>query len=208
MKVFWVFCCTVVLSGCSMFGVSSVKEPAYSVIKKHDNIEIRSYQAMLVARTTVNKPYDQAKNEGFKRLASYIFGGNTSQQSLAMTAPVIQAPAQSSKIAMTAPVTQKPVSKGWQTTFVMPEKYTLETLPKPNSDLILIEQVPAKTVAVIRFSGRLSTEKMQRYSKQLKAWLLAQGYTPQSEPVMAGYNPPWTLPGLRRNEVMVEIMLK
>ena len=120
-----------------------------------------------------------------------------------MTAPVTQA--MSEKIAMTAPVMQQEFDGRWKVRFVMPKKYTLETLPKPNSKEVVLVTVPARRFAVIRFSGLTSNENIKKHTEKLKAYILAQNLKPMGGPLFAFYNPPWTLPFLRRNEVMIEI---
>lgn len=150
------------LSGCSVVGISSVDEPDYDVLTQDGSIEIRRYEPTLIATTSVEGNYKQATNEGFKRLASFIFGDNVEQQSMAMTAPVVQQP-DSTSIKMTAPVIQNSTSEGWQSTFFMPAKYTKDTLPMPTDDRISIKTIDERTVAVITFSGNLSEEKMQQY---------------------------------------------
>jgi DNA gyrase inhibitor GyrI len=81
----------------------------------------------------------------------------------------------------------------------------METLPKPNNPAVRLKEIAAKRYAVIRFSGMAGEESLKRRTKELNEWVDAKNLTPVSGPVYAFYNPPWTLPFLRRNEVMVEI---
>jgi hypothetical protein len=91
----------------------------------------------------------------------------------------------------------------------MPPKYTLETLPTPTDPRVKIEQVPARTFGVIRFTGLWRDEKNREKAKELVDWIVREGeYEITSKPIFAGYNPPWTIPFLRRNEVMVELRKK
>ena len=120
-----------------------------------------------------------------------------------MTAPVIQQ--DSEKIAMTAPVTQQGDGNRWRVRFIMPSSYTMGTLPKPHNAAIELKEIAAKRYAVILFSGMAGEDSLKRRTKELNEWVKTKNLTPVSEPVYAFYNPPWTLPFLRRNEVMVEI---
>ena len=106
---------------------------------------------------------------------------------------------------MTAPVTQQGVGKSWRVRFVMPSKYTMETLPKPNNPAVELKAIPGKRFAAIHFSGMGSQDSLERHTKELDEFLRAKNLTPLPPPTYAFYNPPWTLPFLRRNEVMVEL---
>jgi hypothetical protein len=92
----------------------------------------------------------------------------------------------------------------WLVHFVMPEKYTLSTLPTPNNPAVIIREVPARNYAAIRFSGFAGPIKVDRKITELMVWLKDKGITPISEPEMARYDAPWVLPFLRRNEIMVQ----
>jgi effector-binding domain-containing protein len=118
-----------------------------------------------------------------------------------MTTPVTQQA--SEKIAMTAPVTQQGDGRGWQIRFVMPVSYTMETLPKPKNTEVTLKEVQERRFAAIRFSG--IAENLQHHTEQLRAFINTRNLNTRSEPVYAFYNPPWTLPFLRRNEVLIEI---
>jgi hypothetical protein len=120
-----------------------------------------------------------------------------------MTAPVTVEP-KAEKIAMTAPVTVQQGSEKWRVNFVMPSEYTLSTLPVPNNDQVRLKEVPARKVAVVTFSGIAGESKTASKTEQLLAWMAGKQLKPIRTPELARYNPPWTLPFLRRNEVMVE----
>lgn len=186
--------------------VSSVEQPEYRVverIEKNAIIEIRDYAPMIVAETEVTGERQEAITKGFRVIADYIFGNNTAAQKVPMTSRVAQQ--SSEKIAMTAPVMQQSVGYTWRVRFVMPSKYTMETLPKPNNSAVELREVPRKLFAVIRFSGSAVEDNLKRRTKELNAFVSEKNFVPLSEPAYAFYNPPWTLPFLRRNEVMVEI---
>lgn len=204
--MWWLIAALGVLAlGAALWGpiVSNVEQPNYTVVEKDGAIEIRDYEPMVVAEARVTGERREAINEGFRIIADYIFGDNSAAKTVAMTAPVTQQSGQ--KIAMTAPVTQQGESGAWKVRFVMPSSYSLATLPRPNNPAVLLEEVPASRFAVIRFSGRGTEQSLERHASELAAYLKARNLAPLSAPVYAFYNPPWTLPFLRRNEVMVEI---
>jgi len=182
-----------------------VEEPDYTLVRKDRGVELRRYAPVVRAVTVVeNVSWDRALNEGFRRLAGYIFGGNTKKQSIAMTAPVTAQPT-SMKIAMTAPVTAQPSSTGVRVTFTMPAGHTLQSLPTPHDRAVVLEAVSERLVAVRAFSGFAGTDAFERERASLVAGLGALGVRAVSEPELARYDPPWTLPFLRRNEVAVEV---
>jgi hypothetical protein len=183
--------------------MSNVEKAKYAVLEKHDNIEIRQYPSMVVAETEVAGERSKAISDGFKLIADYIFGNNTASTKVAMTAPVTQQ--SSKKIAMTAPVTQQAKGEKWTVRFVMPSEYTMANLPHPNNPLVRLETVPSKKYAVIEFSGIASQDSLDRHTQELNAYLAEKKIRPLSDPTYAFYNPPWTMPFLRRNEVMIEI---
>jgi hypothetical protein len=200
---------SLLLAGCSLFGKGSEESPNYQVIVKSENKEIRKYDSYIVAKTTVQGTFKEAQGLGFKILAGYIFGKNTSRSKIAMTAPVVQK-AESEKIAMTAPVVMKNSgNQSWTMTFSMPSSYTLETLPTPTDSRIVIEKVESRYVAALTFTGFWGEEKNAEKSLELQEWLKSHpNYLPTSSGMFAGYNPPWTLPFLRRNEILIELQAK
>lgn len=177
------------------------REPAHTVETRDGDFEIRRYAPMLAAEVTTSGDRNTAISAGFRLLADYIFGNNTKRQSIEMTAPVTQQ--QSEKIAMTVPVTQQPAGRDWIVRFVMPQSYTLETLPKPNDPRVRIVAVPEQRVAAIRFSGRSTDDNLAQHRAELEAWMKARGLAASGDPTAAFYNPPWSLPFLRRNEYLV-----
>jgi effector-binding domain-containing protein len=188
-------------SGCIM---SRVAEPKFSVVATQGDIEIRAYPSAIVAEVEVAGERKQAINEGFRLIAGYIFGGNTPRQKISMTAPVTQQ--RGEKIAMTAPVTQQGKGDVWKVRFVMPEGYTLETLPRPNDERVKLIAVPSKRFVVIRFSGSQGDKNMKPHQEKLLEYVRDHKLLTTGEPILAFYNPPWTLPFLKRNEVMVELL--
>ena len=186
---------------------SATEQPVYSVVEKTGAVEIRQYGPRLAAEATVSGREESARNDGFRKVAGFIFGGNTAKASIAMTAPVVQASAgRSEKIAMTAPVVQTADPSGaWRIQFIMPAKYTRATLPVPTDPSVRIVDVPAETYAVIRFSGSRDGKAVSRRTAELTAALAAAGWRATGQPVAWFYDPPWTLPAFRRNEVAVTV---
>ncbi|MBB3606192.1 hypothetical protein FHT40_005881 [Mycolicibacterium sp. BK556] len=180
------------------------EEPAYTVEREIDGVQIRRYGPRVAAETAVGADEESARNQGFRVLARYIFGANSGNASIAMTAPVAQQP--SEKIAMTAPVaTQRRPSGEWVIRFFMPSKYTLETLPTPNDDRVALVTVPEETVAVLRFTGSIDPGAVSERTEQLLNILYRNNIEPAGDPLAWFYDPPWTLPCRRRNEVVVAL---
>lgn len=190
--------------------VTDVEQAKYTVVEKHDNIEIREYAPALVAEVEVSGERQEAIKQGFRQIADFIFGNNAPAQKVAMTAPVIQQTEQkkSQPIAMTAPVLQSGTDNKWVVQFVMPSEYTMQTLPKPNNAAVKIKEIPSKRFAVIRFSGFATSDALQAQTEALKQFMVTKNLKAPSSVQYAFYNPPWTLPFMRRNEVMAEITKK
>ena len=182
---------------------SAVEQARYTVVSARGPIEIRDYPGMIVAEVETAGERRQAINDGFRLLAGYIFGGNRTRTKVAMTAPVTQAPGE--KVAMTAPVTQQPAGDRWRVRFVMPAGYTLDTLPVPDDPAVTLKALPAQRFAVIRFAGRATAGDLDRQLATLRGFMAGEKLAPLGDPVYAFYNPPWTLPFLRRNEIMIEV---
>ena len=186
----------------------AIEEPKFTLLEKDKAFELRAYAPKIIAEVVVDGNMREASSKGFRLIADFIFGNNTVQsgksEKISMTAPVSVEP-QSEKISMTSPVGVQQASKGWKVYFVMPSQYTLETLPKPKSPLVSIKQRSSQKFAVIRFSGLVDEEKMEKKVAELKQWTDNKKLKVLGNPELARYNPPWTLPFLRRNEVMVEV---
>ena len=197
-------------TGCSVFGIRNYETPKYEVILKEGNKEIRYYESYVVAKTTVKGEFKEAQGRAFSILAGYIFGDNEKKQEITMTAPVVQKPtAESEKLPMTAPVIQSPSEKGWVMTFMMPSAYKMEDLPTPKDKRVSFETVTARYISALRYTWFGSKSRNDRKANELKEWLAGlKEYEPISSPIYAGYDPPWTLPFFRRNEMMIEIKRK
>ena len=207
----------------------ATEEPKYTVLKQTEDFELRRYDEQLVAQTWVTGDQDAASRAGFKVLADYIFGNNTApsgeSSKISMTAPVAmkfeakqsatKKNGASQKIAMTAPVSikqehqhQQQTNVKWRVQFTMPSQYSMQTLPKPNNPDITIIEMPPQTYGVIKFSGLAGAEKVAAKTAELQSWMQMQKLTIIGTPELARYNPPWTLPFMRRNEVMIAYQAK
>ncbi|ARN75382.1 hypothetical protein BST96_15435 [Oceanicoccus sagamiensis] len=162
---------------------SNTEQPKYQTLEKNGNIEIRRYQPMIMAVTY------SSRGGGFQQLAGYIFGGNESNQ----------------KIAMTAPVANQATDEGWQTAFMMPSQYQLTDLPEPESDNIQFIEVPARTMAVIVFPGWVNRSSVNKNRQALQDYLQEQGIETEGEPIINQYNDPWTPAARRTNEIQLQL---
>ena len=182
---------------------SNVEKPDYEVISSLNNFEIRQYGPMIIAEVKSSGNREDTIGNEFGILADYIFGNNNMQNGIAMTAPVQQQ--KSRKIAMTSPVQKQFEDEVWTTSFVMPSEYNMDTLPKPNNDRVELKEVPPKKFVVVQFSGNNSDENINKHGKQLTEYIVSNQIKTIGTFKYAFYDPPWTLPIMRRNEVMLEI---
>ena len=195
----------------------AIEEPKYAVIVSDAQFEVRHYAPVLIAETIVEGDMDAASSKGFRLIADFIFGNNLSSDTdkkskIAMTAPVTVEP-QSSKIAMTAPVTVEPqaaesnmkTAKTWRINFVMPSQYTLANIPKPKNNAVSLREVPSKYFIVHKYSGFNTVARVQTKTDETVEWAIKRSYKMIGTPQLSRYDPPWTLPMFRRNEIMLEI---
>ena len=180
------------------------EEPSYSVRLQQKPFELREYKSYIVAETFVDGGFKSAGNAGFRRLFDYISGNNRTRDKIAMTTPVAQEKT-SEKISMTAPVNQERIGNQWRVTFVVPSKYTLETVPQPMDERIIIRQVSGYHVAVLRYSGTWRQSRYEAKKRLLEEWVVEQGLTPIGDSILARYNSPFTPWFLRRNEVQIPV---
>lgn len=181
----------------------ALEKPSYEVLESDGDMELRHYEPYIVAETFVEAGFERAGNEGFRRLADYIFGNNRSRQKLQMTAPVSQST--SEKIAMTAPVSMHREGELYRITFMMPSKHTLETLPEPINPDVRLREVPAALVAAIRYSGTWSEQRYEAHRTELESWIDSRGWTTTGEPIFARYDPPFKPWFMRRNEILIPL---
>lgn len=184
----------------------SLEQPSYSVVYADDDVEYRQYEPYLVAQTIIEdvEDYKAAGNEGFRRLFRYITGSNKTDDEIAMTAPVQQS-STSEKIAMTAPVQQSSAAGDRRVSFMLPKKYTMETAPVPTDPRVSVESVPGRLMAVRLYSGRWTERNYNKQRSRLLDSVAAARVETIGEAESALYNPPYTPPFMRRNEVMVQV---
>lgn len=180
----------------------AIEEPKYEVIQTDGSFEIRKYTSMLVAETFVEGDMDEASNRGFRLIADFIFGNNQAVDSNTST-----------KIAMTAPVTVESqntesnmqYAKKWRIHFVMPSQFTLTNIPKPKNDAISLRELPSKFFLVHSYSGFNTIGRVQAKTDDTMEWAKHKSLKVIGTPQLSRYDPPWTLPMFRRNEIMVEV---
>jgi hypothetical protein len=165
----------------------------YKITKSDGNIQIRQYPSFISASTTSNGNRKEAISTGFKILAKYIFGANKNSSN------------QASKIAMTAPVLQYKLNDEWVIKFIMPKEYSLSNLPTPDDNQIKIQKEEEAYFAAISFSGIATTKTLNEHHKILKSFLFLNNIDTEDEVIYAFYNPPWTLPFLRLNEILIKL---
>lgn len=191
----------------SQLARAAVEKPDFKVLRKGNDYEIRRYPACIVARVTVKEDPSEAMSDGFGPLAGFIFGANQPNAKIAMTSPVTME-GKGEKIAMTSPVTMNAEEGGgeeWIVSFIMPSAYTLETLPQPTNDRVVLKELPARTLAVHRFGWTGAHHHMVAHEKTLREKLAEDGIEVTGDAVYARYDPPWTVPLFRRNEVMLPV---
>jgi hypothetical protein len=218
-----------VLAGaaCSVVGVRSTEEPAFEAIGQVAAVEIRRYPPLLAAEIVIADEERVARNRGFEPLAGYIFGRNRAAERIGMTAPVAQLPvaqlpdasadaSAGERIGMTAPVAQLPVSQlpaaqlpdgqlAFRIRFLMPARYDRAALPVPQDAAITLVEVPGRTMAVLRFAGSTAPDAVASRRAALLAALEGSPWQAVGTPEAWFYDPPWTLPALRRTEVAVPV---
>ena len=167
---------------------SDIETPKYKVLKKYPRFELRQYESMMLATTNLGvASFDEKSSEGFRTIASYIFGKNKSNEKIAMTAPVIYHADSISTLS-----------------FVVPRSKTEESMPVPiDSNLTFVVQAP-KLLAVLDFGGFINDEKLAARMAELKKAVLKEGFQIKGQGYYFGYNPPWQLIG-RKNEVAFEL---
>lgn len=189
------------LCSCVTVGIEKAK---YQVIDKEGKFEVRQYKPQIVAETVVDADFDEAGNMAFRRLFNYISGENRKKESIAMTAPVNQK-ISSEKIAMTAPVNQQQSEGNYVVSFLMPSKYTMETLPEPLDSSVRLRQIPARKIAAVRYSGSWSRKRYEAKKILLEEFIKNKGLRITGQDIFARYDPPFQIPFLRRNEVLFEV---
>ncbi|MBB4284409.1 SOUL family heme-binding protein [Roseospira goensis] len=202
------------MAGRSLFGVSSrIEQPTYEVVDTLDDAtEVRRYAPRLAAEARLpGGDGTMARGRAFRILFDYIAGANTGGRKIAMTTPVESGRRSGQRIAMTTPVETAAGpgrgGGGYAMRFFLPASFTLETAPAPTDDRVALVEIPAATVAVRRFTGLRGTPMVDRQKAKLRQTLAraADRWQAQGTPVAWFYDPPMTLPFLRRNEVAVTV---
>jgi hypothetical protein len=191
-------------AACSLFGIQDVDSPDYRLVLSDGDKEIRKYEEYIEACTIAGGDYEESGDKAFRRLFDYISGENVPGEEIEMTAPVTQEK-QGEKIEMTVPVKQQSTDGGWRMGFILPAKYSMENTPSPTDESIKLVKVPSETRAVLQYTWFTDDEKIRRLGDELAAWAESKGYTPVGEPVSARYDPPWTIPFLRKNEIWIRV---
>ena len=167
---------------------NKIETPKYTVLKSYDDFELRQYGSMILAQTVMQSAlYENTSRQGFRTVASYIFGGNSENKKIAMTAPVIMEMGDDTKMS-----------------FVMPKQHSMESLPEPSSEEVKILKVSPKKYAVITFPGYANNKKIDKYAKKLLKSIKSEGLETVGNVKFMGYNAPWQVIG-RKNEVAVEV---
>ena len=187
MKRFYTTLLALTLGNTAM--ASDIEEPSWTLVDTVEKVELREYAPSIQAVTQLD--HSGQTSAGFQRLEGFIFGGNETGE----------------KIAMTAPVEESLEANQPLMAFTLPSEYELEDLPEPADDSVQIQTVPGRTMAAIRFSGWATDGKVKRNTQQLIATLKQHGIEAVGTPSLNQYNPPWTPPFLRRNEIMVEVQV-
>ena len=185
----------------------ATEEPEFKLILEEGEFQIREYEPKIIAQVEMDGDFDEASSKGFKLLADYIFGNNILEgdsQKISMTAPVEMSPL-AENLLMTSSIMDDDINNKWSINFVMPKEYTLDTLPMPNNSEVKIIKVPSEKYAVIVFSGLVRKPSYAEKSELLSNYIKANNFMAQGTIKIARYNPPWTLPFFRRNELMVKI---
>ena len=189
----------------SYFGTRSIEKP--KVVSKSmlsGGVELREIAPMIQATVIVTWDQKQAIYNWFRQLAWYIFGWNTVKQPVAMTAPVALSKSNTS-IVMTAPVALQQQWSTYRVSFMMPSKYTLDTLPQPNNKNISFTQIPAKKYYVWKFSWYANESRANNQLAKFKKALADQKKTTTAEPILNQYNDPRTMPLMRTNEWWIQV---
>ena len=185
----------------------ATEEPEFKLVSEEGEFQIREYDPKIIAQVEVEGDFDEASSRGFKLLADYIFGNNLLEgesQKISMTTPVEMTPL-AENLLITSPVMDDQINNKWLINFVMPQEYILDTLPKPNNPQVNIIKVPKEKYAVIVFSGLIRESSYAEKADLLINYLNENRLTQQGAIKIARYNPPWTLPFFRRNELMVRV---
>ncbi len=181
---------------------NATEEPEYRTLRTDGDFAIRSYPEIVIAETIARGPRKQALNDGFRRLADYIFARSRPGEPLAMTVPVVQD--SGDPMANDPPLFDDEIEGGWRTRFVMPAGRATDDLPEPPSEIELVS-LPPRRVAVVSFAGRPGDRHLAEQEDRLRGWLARHGEKSQAEPEYAFYNSPMIPGPLRCNEIWLAL---
>lgn len=184
------YLCVMALSGCSVFGHSGVEIAPYEVLEKEDALELRQYERLVLVTTAMPTGMNE-QSDPFYKLFDYISGKNELTKEIPMTAPVFMDQADETTESMS---------------FVLPESFSIETAPIPEDPAVKLEEIVNYTVAAITFSGSLNQATINTHKIILEDWIARKGFEKRGAAKAAGYNPPFTIPALRRNEVLIPVI--
>jgi hypothetical protein len=173
----------------AVVGIRAAEEPAYEILSESGVLQLRRYAPRRVAQTLARGEEQAARQAGFSRLAGYIFGGNAAALRIAMTAPVVQAP--------------DAAPRAWRIRFVLPAG--LDAAPPPRNPEVEIATLPEQVFAVLRFSGSTGAGAVAAARGRLLHRLAGSGWSATGAAEAWFYDPPWTLPPLRRNEIAAPV---
>ena len=203
----YLFLASIIFSNIFFNPAMATEEPEFKLISEDGEFQIRQYDPKIIAQVEVEGDFDEASSMGFKLLADYIFGNNLldgTSKKISMTTPVEMLP-MAENLLMTSSIMDDRINNKWSINFVMPQEYSLDTLPKPNKSQVNIIEVPKEKYAVIVFSGLVRESSYAEKAELLSNYLKENSFKQQGAIKIARYNPPWTLPFFRRNELMVKI---
>ena len=173
-----------------MFGNSGVEIAPYDILKKEDALELRHYERLVLVTTAMPNGMNEQRDP-FYKLFDYISGKNVSTKEIPMTAPVLLEQENEGAESMA---------------FVLPESFSIETAPLPKDPTVKLEEIRNYTVASITFSGTFNQDNINRHKSILEVWIARKGFVKRGAAKAAGYNPPFTIPPLRRNEVLIPVV--
>ena len=176
-------------AGYYLYREKSVEKPDHKVLETDGQFEVREYPELLIAETSIGGDRDKALDQGFAKLADYIFAKSRGGEKVAMTAPVLSSSGGNDQ---------------WLTRFVMPSQFTRDTLPEPDAG-IRINTLPARKVAAFQFAGTVDETALAEREEQLKSWVGAKKFGIRGAAERAFYNSPFMPGPLRRTEILIPI---
>ena len=191
----------------STFGINTgTEQPKYEVVERiGDSVEIRRYAPRVAAETSIDVTKSgNPRGEAFRIVAAYVFGANKGKKKIDMTSPV-EVKTAGEKIAMTAPVEIDKSETRLVLRFFMPSQYSRDTLPEPIDNRVRLVDIPSQTAAVLRFTGSTDAAAVSTRTAELLGRLRETNWRIEGTPTAFFYNPPWTIPFLRHNEVAVTV---